>query len=63
MLLQFTVENFQSIRNKAILSLEPSTDAEHPENIIEQSGERAMNTLAVYGANASGKTALFKSLT
>ncbi len=63
MLLQFSVENFQSIRDKVILSLEPSVDKEHPENIIEKGVFRAMNTLAVYGANASGKTALFKALT
>ncbi len=63
MLLQFSVENFQSIRDKAILSLEPSVDKEHPENIINKESFRAMNTVAVYGANASGKTALFKALT
>ena len=63
MLLQFSVENFQSIRDKVILSLEPSVDKEHPENIVSKGDNRAMNTLAVYGANASGKTALFKALT
>ncbi len=63
MLVQFTVENFQSIRNKVILSMEPSVDKEHPENIITKGEHKAMNLLAVYGANASGKTALFKALT
>ena len=33
MLLQFSVENFQSIKNKVFLSMEPSQDKEHPENI------------------------------
>ncbi len=63
MLLQFSVENFQSIKNKVILSLEPSQDKEHPENIITKKKYSAMNTVAIYGANASGKTTLFKALT
>ena len=63
MLLQFSVENFQSIRDKVILSLEPSVDKEHPENIETKGAYKAVNTIAVYGANASGKTALFKALT
>ena len=63
MLLQFSVENFQSIKKKVILSLEPSQDKEHPENIITQKKYSAMNTIAIYGANASGKSTLFKALT
>ena len=63
MLLQFSVENFQSIKNKVILSLEPSQDKEHPENIITKKKYSAMNTIVIYGANASGKSTLFKALT
>lgn len=63
MLLQFSVENFQSIKNKVILSLEPSQDKEHPENIITKKKYSAMNTVAIYGANASGKSTIFKALT
>ena len=35
MLLQFSVENYMSFKDKAVLSLEPSKDKEHPENIIK----------------------------
>ncbi len=63
MLLQFSVENFQSIKNKVILSMEPSSDTEHSENIIIKKKYSAMNTVAIYGANASGKTTLFKAMT
>ena len=63
MLLQFSVENYQSIKNKVILSLEPSQDKEHPENIIHNKKYSAMNTIAIYGANASGKSTLFRALT
>lgn len=63
MLIQFTVENFLSIRDKVYLSLEPSKDSEHPENIITKGEYNAVTSAAIYGANASGKTSLFKAIT
>ncbi|MCR5598956.1 MAG: ATP-binding protein, partial [Lachnospiraceae bacterium] len=63
MLLQFSVENYMSFKEKAILSLEPSKDREHPENIIEKGGSKAVNVIATYGPNASGKTNFFKAIT
>lgn len=52
-----------SFKDKAILSMDPSTDTEHPENINEKNGFNATNQVAIYGANASGKTSLFKAMT
>lgn len=63
MLIQFSVKNFMSFREKVILALNPSTDTEHPENINERNGYSATNLIAIYGANASGKTSLFKAMT
>ena len=63
MLIQFTVENFLSIRDKVYLSLEPSKDSEHPENLITKGYYNAVTSAAIYGANASGKTSLFKAIT
>lgn len=63
MLLQFSVENYMSFKEKAILSLEPTKDREHPENISEKGGSKAVNVIATYGANASGKTNFFKAIT
>lgn len=63
MLIQFSVKNFMSFRDKAILALNPSSDDEHPENINEKNGYEATNLIAIYGANASGKTSLFKAMT
>ncbi len=63
MLIQFSVENFMSFKDKAVLALNPSIDSEHPENINETNGYKAGNVLAIYGANASGKTSLFKAMT
>lgn len=63
MLVQFTVENFLSIRDKVYLSLEPLKDSEHPENLITKGDYKAVNSVAIYGANASGKSSLFKAIT
>ena len=63
MLIQFTVENFLSIRDKVYLSLEPSKDSEHPENLITKGDYNAVTSAAIYGANASGKSSLFKAIT
>ncbi|SFO38076.1 hypothetical protein SAMN05216351_10820 [Pseudobutyrivibrio sp. JW11] len=63
MLIQFTVENFMSIKEKAYISLEPSVDKAHPENLISNEQESALNTILIYGANASGKSVLFKAMT
>ena len=63
MLIQFSVENFMSFKKVGILSLAPSKDSEHPENINSKNGYNATNAIAIYGANASGKTSLFKAMT
>lgn len=63
MLLQFTVENYMSIREKAFLSLEPATsDKEHLDNIISDDAGSALKSVAIYGANAAGKSNLFKAM-
>lgn len=63
MLIQFSVKNYMSFKEKVVLSLQPSTDTEHPENINNKNGFRANNLVAIYGANASGKTSLFRAMT
>ncbi len=63
MLIQFSVENYLSIRERALLSMEPSADRLHPENIISKGKYRAIDTAMIYGANASGKSSLFKAIT
>lgn len=63
MLIQFSVKNYMSFKEKAVLALNPSSDSEHPENIIEKDCYKASKILSIYGANASGKTSLFKAMT
>ena len=63
MLLQFSVENYLSFKEQAVLSLVPSSDKEHSNNINDNGTFKGLNTIAIYGANASGKSNLFKAAT
>lgn len=63
MLLQFSVENFKSFKNKAVLSLEASTDKTLPMNLIETGKDRILRSAAIFGANAAGKSNIFSALT
>ena len=63
MLLQFSVENYLSFKEQAVLSLIPAADKEHLNNITSRGDFKGLNTIAIYGANASGKSNLFKAVT
>jgi len=59
MLVEFSVENFLSIKEKVTLQMEATSDKMHPSNLI--SSERnnkhpLLATAIIYGANASGKS-------
>lgn len=71
MLIEFRVKNFRSIKDEQTLSMVASSDSSLSENtfsVNEQDGRRAINKLhflksvVVYGANASGKSNLFKAM-
>lgn len=61
MLLQFKVKNFQSIKEEAILSMVPSSDKSHPENLAHEEKKDALKSAAIYGANAAGKSAVIRA--
>lgn len=63
MLLQFNVTNFMSIRDEVVLTAFANASKEHEENLIQVGKERILPTLALYGANAAGKSNIFKALT
>lgn len=63
MLLQFSVENYKSFKNMATLSMEASSDKEHPNNVTTINKDRCLNTAVIFGANAAGKSNIFKALT
>ena len=63
MLLSFSVKNFGPYREQAVLDLRSvPAHKDHPENLIDVPGAKgschAVRTVAVYGANASGKSQL-----
>ncbi len=63
MLIQFKVANFQCFRDEVTLDLQPSgKDAQLRGNIWEGNRYDAMKSMAVFGPNASGKTALLRAL-
>lgn len=63
MLIQFSVKNFLSFRDETILSLDSNKDDSHQENLLPFKNERILPSVAVYGANAAGKSNLHKALT
>lgn len=62
MLIQFSVKNFMSIKDKVIFSMLASSDKENKENIIESGNENYLKSAVIYGANASGKSNLIKAI-
>ncbi|MDO5329562.1 MAG: ATP-binding protein [Coriobacteriia bacterium] len=63
MLLQFSVENFKSFKDKAVLSLEASSDKNLLESTTIVKNERLLNSVGIFGSNASGKSNLFNAIT
>ena len=56
MLIQFSVENYLSIKDKVVLSLLSSRDNEHPEHLIVDGSKSYLKSAVIYVANASGKS-------
>jgi len=64
MLVEFSVENYLSFKDKVTFSMLASDDKEHEDtNIITLSdGKRLLKSAVIYGANASGKSNLIKAM-
>ena len=57
MLIQFTVENHRSIKNSAVISFAASKDKSFEEYLLHPDEKKALlPVLAIYGANAAGKS-------
>lgn len=64
MLLQFSVKNFKSIKDKAVLSLEAGANKELQSNYaLTPSGDKILRGAVIFGANAGGKSNIFQALT
>lgn len=63
MIINFTIQNFGSIKDKQTLTFE-ADKSEHLENsyVINTNGLRLLKIILIYGANASGKTTILKAL-
>lgn len=63
MIINFSVQNFGSIKEKQTLSFEADRSA-HLEDayIVNIDGQRILKLALIYGANASGKTTILKAL-
>lgn len=56
MLIQFSVENYLSIKDKVVLSMLASKDNEHPAHLVVDGNNKYLKSTVIYGANASGKS-------
>lgn len=61
MLVEFSVANFRSIKDKITLSMQATSLRDKPENKFTENGMEFLRTAVVYGPNASGKSNLFKA--
>jgi len=62
MIIDFTVGNFLSFKDKRTLSFQASGISELPENIIKIGKNKLLRSGVVYGANSSGKSNLIKAI-
>ena len=63
MLLQFNVTNFLSFKEEVVLSAYANTDKTYANRLINIGKNAILPTIAIYGANAAGKSNLIKALT
>ncbi len=62
MLLEFTVGNFLSFKDKKTLSLVPAKITELPDNVLSSGEGKVLNGAVIYGANSSGKSNFIKAI-
>lgn len=62
MIINFTVGNYRSFKDKKVLSMEAAAIKELNESVIEKEGYRLLPSAVIYGANSSGKSNLLKAI-
>ena len=62
MLLEFSVANFLSFKDRVTISMEAAGISEFPENAFQAERFKLLKTAVVYGANASGKSNLMRAM-
>ena len=61
MLIQFIFRNFRSFRDETTLDLSAARMTEFNDRVVTVGGERILTAAAVYGANASGKSNVYRA--
>ena len=62
MLIRFSVQNWMSFRDQTTLTLAASRERQHGDRIAREGRLGVLPIATIYGANASGKSNLFKAL-
>ena len=64
MLIEFSIENFRSIKEKVTLSMVATKDSSLDGNLIKNvlNDDSLLKSAVIYGANASGKTNVLMAL-
>ena len=62
MIINFTVGNYRSFKDKKVLSMEATAIKELNESVIEKEGYRLLPSAVIYGANSSGKSNFLKAI-
>ncbi|MBU2704018.1 AAA15 family ATPase/GTPase [Sporomusaceae bacterium BoRhaA] len=62
MLIQFNFKNFRSFRDEVTLDLSATQITEHANSVIAIGNEKLLPVVAIYGANASGKSNVYAAL-
>lgn len=61
MLIEFTVENYRSFRDEAVLSMEATGSNQFKSVPISFGGMRLLPSVAIYGKNGSGKSNIIRA--
>ena len=61
MLTKFIFRNFKSFRDDTILDLPASKITEYADHLFDTGIEKVLPTVAIYGANASGKSNVYQA--
>lgn len=62
MLLQFRFSNFRSFKDETVLDMRASGSNEYSDHVRFEGVDKVLPVAAIYGANASGKSNVFKAL-
>ena len=62
MLLQFRFSNFRSFKDETVLDMRASGSNEYCDHIRFEGVDKVLPVTAIYGANASGKSNVFRAL-